>query len=67
MEIKMTSDWLRCILVILLNIGYATDIRLGYAIDDIGGGTRETIEDLKRWLRSRYFASVLNERASFTS
>ena len=38
-----------------------------YAIDNICRGTRETISDLNRWLRARYFVSVLDERTSFAS
>ena len=39
----------------------------GYAIDNICRGTRETISDLNRSLRARYFVSVVNERTSFAS
>ena len=39
----------------------------GYAIDNICRGTRETISDLNRSLRARYFVSVLNVRTSFAS
>ena len=35
--------------------------------DNICRGTRETISDLNRSLRARYFVSVLNERTSFAS
>ena len=38
-----------------------------YAIDNICRGTRETISDLNRSLRARYFVSVLNEKTSFAS
>ena len=37
------------------------------AINDICGGICETIGDLNRSLRSRYFASVKSERTSFAS
>ena len=40
---------------------------IGYAIDNICRGTRETISDFNRSLRDRYFVSVLNERTSFAS
>ena len=39
----------------------------GYAIDNICRGTRETISDLNRSPRARYFVSVLDERTSFAS
>ena len=38
-----------------------------YAINDICGGTCETIGDLYRSPRSRYLASVNNEKTSFAS
>ena len=38
-----------------------------YVINDICEGTCETIGDLKRSLRSRYLASVNNEKTSFAS
>ena len=55
------------LIVFLFRQYIAFCIMSGYAINNICRGTRETISDLNRSLKARYFVSVLNERTSFAS
>ena len=42
-------------------------MNVSYTVVDIGGGAREVISDLNRFLGSRHFLYVMNERTGFAS
>ena len=80
-EIKVSSDWFGCVLVISftsrrcsrnrspgrLPVSSLIAMSASCAVNDIGRGTRKVISDLNESLRSRYFLYVMNERTSFAS